>query len=667
MFFNRHDKNIHIASVQSKKLNALHSMLSSKLDWSDFILLSTMFLEEKIGDSIKNELHAIQVMYLKNQKTDAIQLIVQICRDHKEISDDERSLIQSQVSTLTDNPLALDSRRYFETRFALELWNSLNEAEFETITKLSALINEIDPTIDIPKIVQSLDDAELVVDRMEKCEHVAEIAEKDKSIKNYSALYKVKDRGKNRFDTKAEKVYSSNPGIMKSLAYNPFDEVTPATANRLADLALINENVEHGYSKSHPHVPFVNSLSGHTIIFIIVLERYLIKHQSDPKTLLQSDVDNLIKAFIAFTWKRGFHSFEEMVAILHDPSIQNIIAAHGIDINLPLDESILSSTYKKAAEYAYQVHLKRNCNQEVLSQDTKNLSRLNWSFDKVIYECPNIQDVLKYCFRERIIFVFDLDNTIIRPIRSKDLGSDQWFEKLLEHIQKVFPNDNDAFELALTLRNAIHKNIKVGAVESDTIAIIHLLQKCHIPVIALTSRGPNIIDTTEKQMREIKINFSKHGEPENSYPLLASGHQTAMYQNGIIYCDGMNKGIVLREYLKRAPLPKDIVVVDDSKKNLVRIQQETQSVASRITGLRYGYLDSKMSHFDFGKANEYLLKIRSSFSDSENEAIDKLNLYLTKTQPDPNSNCIYFFNGPRLEEYKSSEFDRYQSNNCSIL
>ncbi|VEB36594.1 hypothetical protein [Legionella cherrii] len=154
MFFNRHDKNIHIASVQSKKLNALHSMLSSKLDWSDFILLSTMFLEEKIGDSIKNELHAIQVMYLKNQKTDAIQLIVQICRDHKEISDDERSLIQSQVSTLTDNPLALDSRRYFETRFALELWNSLNEAEFETITKLSALINEIDPTIDIPKIVQ---------------------------------------------------------------------------------------------------------------------------------------------------------------------------------------------------------------------------------------------------------------------------------------------------------------------------------------------------------------------------------------------------------------------------------------------------------------------------------------------------------------------------------
>lgn len=40
--------------------------------------------------------------------------------------------------------------------FSLKIWQSLGQDEFSTLTKLSALVNDIDPTIDMPKIVNPL-------------------------------------------------------------------------------------------------------------------------------------------------------------------------------------------------------------------------------------------------------------------------------------------------------------------------------------------------------------------------------------------------------------------------------------------------------------------------------------------------------------------------------
>ena len=70
---------------------------------------------------------------------------------------------------------------------------------------------------------------------------------------------------------------------MKSLACNTRDECIPTEKNRHPDMFIIDFKIENGFSKSHVDVPFVNSLSGHTLIFIAVLERFLIKYKNDTE------------------------------------------------------------------------------------------------------------------------------------------------------------------------------------------------------------------------------------------------------------------------------------------------------------------------------------------------------------------------------------------------
>ncbi len=106
----------------------------------------------------------------------------------------------------------------------------------------------------------------------------------------------------------------------------------------------------------------------------------------------------------------------------------------------------------------------------------------------VIEECGLIRQILQYCTYDTT-FVFDLDNTILRPTREEDLGSDQCFIELLELACKKMLERPRALKSVLALNSVIQSHIKVKAVEPETPDILRKLQDLDMTTIAVTARA----------------------------------------------------------------------------------------------------------------------------------------------------------------------------------
>ena len=90
-----------------------------------------------------------------------------------------------------------------------------------------------------------------------------------------------------------------------------------------------------------------------------------------------------------------------------------------------------------------------------------------------IEESKNIFDVLKFANKNSFV-IFDLDNTVIESI--VDLGTDQWFVKMIEYADNVISDHQQAINLVLDISHAVQYHIKARAVESDVVRLIKSLQ-----------------------------------------------------------------------------------------------------------------------------------------------------------------------------------------------
>ncbi|QLZ69688.1 hypothetical protein FOLKNPGA_02486 [Legionella sp. PC1000] len=370
------------ANKKETKVKQLKQIITrTRLDWSDFILLTTSLLKQLIGTQIQDKLYEIEHLYLDNRKEEAIQAILTVCQTETSISYDKALLnaICTQANHLTNDPMKLESRRYFETKFSLNIWQSLEQEEFSTLTKLSALVHDIDPTIDIPKRVNTLKEAEIVIGRMEQIWGTKEIQDQMRTIMS-SGLFQRKDRGTTRIDEENDIIGSSNLGIMHSSAPNPDNAFPIVRFNRHPDVNLIKPNHKNGYSATNTHVPFVCSLSGHTGVLLLTIRRFLDKYRNDDQEVKEKDIKNLIKIFFSFTCKSGFHSYGEIFTVLRDPEVQKMaLSNYIIPSKLSFQEQCLHNTYQLACDYAYQLQIKKTINHEISTTPNLPSEQSRWS------------------------------------------------------------------------------------------------------------------------------------------------------------------------------------------------------------------------------------------------------------------------------------------------
>jgi hypothetical protein len=240
-----------------------------------------------------------------------------------------------------------------------------------------------------------------------------------------------------------------------------------------------------------------------------------------------------------------------------------------------------------------------------------------------IQECASSRDILKHCTYNTTV-LFDLDNTILRPTRVHDLGSDQWYRKMYERALEKIKQRAHALNSAIALNSHIQKHIQVKSVEAGTPRIIHMLQDVHLTTLAVTARGYDMAETTLQQLRKIGVAFSDNLGGSFSFQI---EEKTIFYKNGVLFCDGVNKGLCLAAFLHLQHVQCGrVVMMDDVEENLLKVGDVLRTGRFEFHGLRYNHLDARVASFDFKRANVKLSTVSSLFSTSVKNIIESLEL-----------------------------------------
>lgn len=198
------------------------------------------------------------------------------------------------------------------------------------------------------------------------------------------------------------------------------------------------------------------------------------------------------------------------------------------------------------------------------------------------------------------IILLDLDNTVVQPLDTY-VASDQWVE---HHIKQKMQDGLSARQAWLLIKDLyvyLQKHIRLTLVEEITVEIIKELQAKGITVVAITARLSEVSDSTIMQLRNLDIHFSQLWHEE-----IYDGELRYCYKDGIIFCDGNDKGKVFEHISQRInKYFKKIIAVDDKEKNLHAIKKVLHPDIEFI-GIRYGYLDHVVANFDHVQAEKEL-------------------------------------------------------------
>ena len=400
---------------------------SPNLDSASFIMICTDFLsnnsaEPAVIDSIKDD-------FLHNRIEEAKEKIIQTFNYTLEVADKElMSLITEKAITTRnfDDPLRNNSRRYFDTKLATILSTTTSEP-FEHTQKLAALINRRMGRELAPEIINTKIDSDAVIGTIRTIgdDHTETRVRMEGLRADAESLSGSKDRGGKRTP---DKLYSRAPGIMKSTSTVPYDEISDETmTNRVTDLFRIDPSKTDGYSASRQTIPFVNSISGTTYALASVLDDYMEENKEDPN--LQRDVDNIVKDFISFTCKNGYHSLGEMLDVLKEPAVQKLFHSRGLTPT-SLPREVVDKAFETGAQYSSHMALKTLVQQELpatprdILRPLASLSPLSSSRTISSADSISISDTvdnkpLLAQIRDRLHLITELQSTEVKPKKLK--------------------------------------------------------------------------------------------------------------------------------------------------------------------------------------------------------------------------------------------------------
>ena len=355
----------------------IKSLQYNKLDSSDVILLSLQILKSNLKNS---ELEDLKSAYIEGNYSKAKNLLVSILKTHKqslnEFDPSLISIIKDALSKTVDVPEHNVSRRYFETRFSADMWQSLNKNDLASINDLLATIkrvNDSEPSEEkklqsLPEKVTNIDQAYRVISTIRDFgDNNSSMLAIRTPLRRESPLPKTKDRWDD--NPKPDTQYSMNPGIMRANNPMPVDErLGKQSKNRTTDTFYINRGLEAGFSATRENVPFVNSVSGTAFSMVVAIKLYL----EDQKQLgqksqaqLNSEVNAIVHAFLGYTCMNGYHSLGEMTEVLKEPAVEKLLGQYGVSINKHITSNNVDEVLEGAAFYTNEL-IKRQLMQSEL-------------------------------------------------------------------------------------------------------------------------------------------------------------------------------------------------------------------------------------------------------------------------------------------------------------
>lgn len=129
--------------------------------------------------------------------------------------------------------------------------------------------------------------------------------------------------------------------------------------------------------------------------------------------------------------------------------------------------------------------------------------------------------------------------------------------------------------------------------QADASQLVQRIQDAGVQVMVLTARGPECQSHTFADLRNNGFDFSAHAwPPVEGYPepfLPAGGNRPVVYQDGVFFTAGQNKGLMLKALLEKTggPQPVLIVMADRSRESLNEVMKEFSWSTTKIQAWRY--------------------------------------------------------------------------------
>jgi len=202
---------------------------------------------------------------------------------------------------------------------------------------------------------------------------------------------------------------------------------------------------------------------------------------------------------------------------------------------------------------------------------------------------------------DHVLVVLDIDNTLLSM--EQGLGSDQWYEW-----QKDLEAENPCSPLLvgdrLEVQGALYFASAMRPTQPDGAKQVARMQEAGMKVIVLTARGPGFRLATFRELRRNAFNFWQSAWPPQrgfAEPFVPEGgSRPAVYEDGVIFAAGQDKGLTLKTVLERSgvPFPTLIVMADDKQANLNQVMSAFSWSGTKVQAWRYTREDATVAAFD---------------------------------------------------------------------
>lgn len=198
--------------------------------------------------------------------------------------------------------------------------------------------------------------------------------------------------------------------------------------------------------------------------------------------------------------------------------------------------------------------------------------------NSVVKTAAELRDIILGFSGESVLYLWDLDLTLCRP---KGLRFMDHVVRLKEIMDNLTPEGKDVFQADVA-------RLPMSLVNVGIPAIIDELNARGAKSIVLTARlaggsafGGSMEETTYQQLTALGIHLAEDfggvSEKEVESPLYR-GHKPLFYKGALLangeYGSGCDKGNVLVRFLQGVDrTPEAIIMVDDKKENLDRVQK----------------------------------------------------------------------------------------------
>jgi hypothetical protein len=129
--------------------------------------------------------------------------------------------------------------------------------------------------------------------------------------------------------------------------------------------------------------------------------------------------------------------------------------------------------------------------------------------------------------------------------------------------------------------------------QADAAKQVRRMQDAGLKVIVLTSRGPGCRMQTLRELSRNSFNFQTSAwPPQSGYPeafLPEAGGRPVIYQDGVFFAAGQDKGLMLETLLEKSgePYPTLIVMTDHRQDNLNQVMKAFSFTRTKVHAWRY--------------------------------------------------------------------------------